>query len=120
LWNFTVVMFTPPFVASSAWGCYLFFAVINALFVPTIYFLYPETAGRSLEEIDIIFAKGHLEKMTYVRAAKELPSLTNEEVDLKAREYGFVSDDDEAGQIKDARFGEKEEDLATNGGGVLA
>lgn len=55
LWNFTVVMFTPPFVASSAYGCYLFFAVVNALFIPIIYFFYPETAGRSLEEIDLIF-----------------------------------------------------------------
>jgi len=34
LWNFTVVMFTPPFTSASPWGCYLFFAVMNALFVP--------------------------------------------------------------------------------------
>lgn len=57
LWNFTVVMFTPPFTSASTFGCYLFFAIINALFIPTIYFFYPETAGRSLEEIDLIFAK---------------------------------------------------------------
>ncbi|TKA73504.1 hypothetical protein B0A55_05504 [Friedmanniomyces simplex] len=118
LWNFTVVMFTPPFIASSDWGTYLFFAIVNALFIPVIYLYYPETAGRSLEEIDIIFAKGYLENMTYVRAAKELPSLSNEEVDLKAREYGFVSDDDEAGQLKDAQYGEKEADLAANTGGL--
>lgn len=57
LWNFTVVMFTPPFVSASPYGCYLFFAIVNALFVPVIYFYYPETSGRSLEEIDLIFGK---------------------------------------------------------------
>lgn len=42
-----------------------------------------------MEEIDIIFAKGYVEKMTYVNAAKQLPFLNNTEIDAKAREYGF-------------------------------
>ncbi|KAF2861988.1 general substrate transporter [Piedraia hortae CBS 480.64] len=92
LFNFTVVMFTPPFVAGSPWGCYVFFAAVNAMFVPIIYFFYPETAGRSLEEIDLIFAKGYVENMSYVRAAKELPKLSDEEIDIKAREYGMVEE----------------------------
>lgn len=116
------------------WGTYLFFAVLNAIFFPILYFLYPETyvkpvptfptkisnadsirsAGRTLEEIDLIFAKGYLEKMSYVKAAKELPHMTEHEIDARAREYGFVSSDDEAGMAKDARFGEKEGDLATH------
>ena len=70
------------------WGTYLFFAIVNACFIPLIYFTYPETARRSLEEIDIIFAKGYVEKMSYVRAAKELEFLTDEGIDIKAREYG--------------------------------
>ena len=64
------------------------FAILNAIFFPIIYFCYPETAGRSLEEIDLIFAKGHAEKMSYVKAAKELPRLSEDEIQLKAREYG--------------------------------
>ena len=32
------------------------FGVINALFIPVIYFTYPETAGRTLEEIDLMYA----------------------------------------------------------------
>jgi hypothetical protein len=120
LWNFTVVMFTPPFTSASAWGCYLFFAIVNALFVPVIYFFYPETAGRSLEEIDLIFAKGYVEKMSYVRASKELPQLNEQEIDIKAREYGFQSDEDEAGQLKDAHHGEKEAEMAHNAGAQMA
>ncbi|KAI1128642.1 general substrate transporter [Nemania abortiva] len=92
LWNFFIVMITPVLVSNtgtSGWGTYLFFAILNAIFFPIIYFLYPETAGRSLEEIDIIFAKGHAENISYVKAAEELPFLTESEVIDKAREYGI-------------------------------
>ncbi|THZ72323.1 general substrate transporter [Aureobasidium pullulans] len=119
-WNFFIVMITPVLIDSISWGTYLFFAILNALFFPVIYCFYPETSGRSLEEIDLIFAKGYLEKMSYVTAAKELPKLDAAEIDAKAREYGFQSSDDEAGQMKDARYGEKEEDVAYNGGGQMA
>lgn len=87
LFNFTIVMITPVMVDHIGWGTYLFFAAWNAIFIPFIWFFYPETSGRSLEEIDLIFAKGYLEDMNYVRAAKELPSLTDEEVEAKAVEY---------------------------------
>lgn len=119
LWNFFVVMITPVMIERIQWGTYLFFAAMNAIFFPIIYFFYPETARRSLEEIDLIFAKGYLEKMSYVQAAKEMPLLSDAEIDAKAREYGFVSEDDEAGQMKDARFGEKESDLAHSAGGQM-
>jgi sugar porter (SP) family MFS transporter len=91
LFNFTVVMITPVMVANIHWGTYLFFAIMNAIFIPPMILFYPETAGRSLEEIDIIFAKGYCENMSYVRASKELPKLTNEEIEAKALEYGFES-----------------------------
>jgi hypothetical protein len=67
---------------------------VNACFFPIIYIFYPETKDRSLEEIDIIFAKGFIEKMTYVKAAKQLPFLSNAEIDAKAREYGFSSEEE--------------------------
>lgn len=92
-------MVTPIMIRDIGWGTYLFFAVINASFIPVIYFFYPETAGRSLEEIDLIFAKGYLEKMSYVRAAKELPHLSDEEIERVAIQYGFGSADQEAKQV---------------------
>jgi hypothetical protein len=54
-----------------------------------------QTANRSLEEIDIIFAKGFAENISYVKAAKELPFLTHEEVEREAIRLGLV---DEAGR----------------------
>jgi hypothetical protein len=40
----------------------MIYAVINAAFVPTLYFMFPETAGLSLEEMDKVFlhVKDHL------------------------------------------------------------
>ncbi|KAF7122287.1 hypothetical protein CNMCM5793_000244 [Aspergillus hiratsukae] len=99
LFNFLIVMVTPIMIRDIGWGTYLFFAVINASFIPVIYFFYPETAGRSLEEIDLIFAKGHMEKMSYVRAAKELPHLSDEEIERVAIQYGFGSADQEPKQV---------------------
>ncbi|KAJ5330125.1 General substrate transporter [Penicillium brevicompactum] len=89
LFNFTVVMITPVMIASINWRTYLFFAIMNAVFIPGMYLFYPETAGRSLEEIDLIFAKGYCENMSYVKAAYELPRLTDDEIEAKAAEYGF-------------------------------
>ena len=35
--------------------------------------------------------------MTYVKAAKQLPFLSNAEIDAKAREYGFASEEELGG-----------------------
>lgn len=37
-----------------------------------------------------IFAKGNVEKISYVKAAKELPLLTDEEVEQEALRYGLI------------------------------
>ena len=58
--------------------------------------------------------------MSYPKAAKELPHLTEQEIDEKAKEYGFVSDDEEAGQLKEAKHGENQQQLAAQGGGMMA
>jgi sugar porter (SP) family MFS transporter len=95
LFNFTIVMATPVMITNIKWGTYLFFAVINFCFIPIIYFLYPETKKRSLEEIDIIFAKAYTEKISYVKASFDLPYLTDREVEQYAQQYGFVDKDEE-------------------------
>lgn len=55
IFNFLVVMITPPAFASIGYHTYTIFAVINFIMVPCVYFFYPETAYRSLEEMDEIF-----------------------------------------------------------------
>jgi hypothetical protein len=95
LFNFLIVMVTPVMIANISWGTYLFFAVVNACFIPIIYFFYPETRKRSLEEIDLIFAKGYIEKISYVKASLDMPFLSDREVEAMAREYGFIDSDEE-------------------------
>ena len=56
LFNYVVVQTTPIGIHYLHWGLYLLYAVLNALFVPLIYFLVVETAGKSLEQIDQWFA----------------------------------------------------------------
>jgi len=57
LFNFMVVMITPIAFHNINNYTYLIFCAINALMVPATYFIFPETAGRSLEEMDEIFAQ---------------------------------------------------------------
>ncbi|KAI5816614.1 putative Myo-inositol transporter 1 [Pyronema omphalodes] len=55
LWNFVVVKITPLGAENLGWKFFLIFMCFNAAFVPIIYFFYPETAGKSLEELDALF-----------------------------------------------------------------
>ncbi|KAJ6439838.1 Sugar transporter STL1 [Purpureocillium lavendulum] len=58
LWNFTIVMITPIIINRLQWKAYLIFTATNLLFVPTVYFFYPETSNIQLEDIDRIFSQG--------------------------------------------------------------
>lgn len=89
LTNFAVVMFTPIFIGASSYGCYLFFAIMNFLFIPVIFWFYPETAGRELEEIDIIFAKAYVDKRLPWRVAATLPHLNFKEQEEEGIKLGL-------------------------------
>jgi MFS family permease len=55
LWNFVVVMITPVAINTIGWQYYIVFAAIAACIPLSVYFLFPETMGRNLEEIDLLF-----------------------------------------------------------------
>jgi hypothetical protein len=50
-------MITPVAFENIKNHTYTIFAIINAIMVPSVYFFFPETAYRSLEEMDTIFHK---------------------------------------------------------------
>ncbi|KAL4817487.1 general substrate transporter [Aspergillus spinulosporus] len=50
--NFMVVEITPIGIQNLGWRFYIIWVVLNAAMVPTIYLFYPETAGRTLEDMD--------------------------------------------------------------------
>ncbi|KAI6045230.1 general substrate transporter [Pisolithus marmoratus] len=59
LFNFALAWAVPPALTSIAWKTYFVFATFN--FAATIHFLFcfPETAQRTLEEIEEVFNQGH-------------------------------------------------------------
>ncbi|RMJ25858.1 transporter [Aspergillus sp. HF37] len=61
-WNwmavFAVVKITPIAFDNIGWKTFVIFAVLNAVFMPMVYFFYPETKGLELEDIPLLFAKG--------------------------------------------------------------
>lgn len=74
--NFVVVICGPPLFSHSKWRTYILYAVTNFLIVPTIYFLYPDTGSRSLEEVDVLFKAANDKGNSWfqvVRVAKEEP-----------------------------------------------
>ncbi|KAJ4299118.1 hypothetical protein N0V90_004362 [Kalmusia sp. IMI 367209] len=55
LFNFVVVFIGPIAFHNIGWRTYIIFAATNFAIVPLVYFFYPETAYRSLEEVDVLF-----------------------------------------------------------------
>lgn len=55
--NYMIVQITPPAINNIGYKTYIIFAVLNACWVPVIYFFFPETKGLELEDVDRLFAK---------------------------------------------------------------
>ncbi|KAI0882812.1 general substrate transporter [Annulohypoxylon maeteangense] len=53
--NFAVVEITPIGIQKLGWKFYIIWTITNALFLPVIYFFYPETANRTLEDLDAFY-----------------------------------------------------------------
>lgn len=57
LFNFVIAEITPIAFVSIKWRYYIVYAVIGAFVVPLVYFLFPETKGKSLEEMNALFSE---------------------------------------------------------------
>ncbi|KAK8441651.1 hypothetical protein ACI3LY_000038 [Candidozyma auris] len=103
--NFMVVMITPICFNSIDHHTYLIFFAINFLMVPVFYFLYPETKGRSLEEMDLIFAETSAWKpwqcvkvaatMPYFHERVDTESIKEEKPAIDHHSNNMVSHDEE-------------------------
>ncbi|KAL6241123.1 hypothetical protein RBB50_012027 [Rhinocladiella similis] len=54
---FLIVMVSPVGVANLSWRFYLIWMIITLAWIPMVWALVPETAGRSLEQMDYFFKK---------------------------------------------------------------
>lgn len=55
IFNFMVVEITPIGIQNLGWKFYIIWTVLNAAIVPIVYVFYPETSGRTLEDMDDYF-----------------------------------------------------------------
>ncbi|OBT70926.1 hypothetical protein VF21_10331 [Pseudogymnoascus sp. 05NY08] len=86
--NFLLAEVTPVGFNTIGYRYYIIFAILNAAIVPSVYFFFPETNGRSLEEIDGIFQES---KSIWdpPRIARNLPKVsTAQPVDIKVHSEG--------------------------------
>ncbi|KII90865.1 hypothetical protein PLICRDRAFT_548831 [Plicaturopsis crispa FD-325 SS-3] len=60
VFNFALAWAVPPGLANIAYKTYFIFATFNFAACIHIFFMYPETAQRTLEEIEEVFAQGHV------------------------------------------------------------
>ncbi|KAI7853247.1 general substrate transporter [Circinella umbellata] len=55
LMNFVISQIVPIMLSSITWGTYIFFGCCCFVMSVCVYIFYPETKGRSLEEMDLVF-----------------------------------------------------------------
>jgi hypothetical protein len=59
LFNFALAWAVPPALSTIAYRTYFIFGTFNLFAFVHIFFMFPETAGRTLEEVEEIFAQGY-------------------------------------------------------------
>ncbi|OBZ82993.1 Sugar transporter STL1 [Choanephora cucurbitarum] len=62
LGNFVVAMITPVLFQYAKYWTFLMFGILNVVFLIPIYLYYPETKGKSLEEIEVLFATEEIQE----------------------------------------------------------
>lgn len=58
VFNFALGMFTPPALRNITWRLFIIFGVLCVTAAAWFWLLCPETAGKTLEEIETLFSSG--------------------------------------------------------------
>ncbi|PLB39248.1 sugar porter family MFS transporter [Aspergillus candidus] len=72
--NFIIGLITPDMLESITWGTYIFFAAFSLIALVFTFFCIPETRGKTLEDMDLIFGDtaAHEEKQRIVQIEAHL------------------------------------------------
>jgi sugar porter (SP) family MFS transporter len=81
LMNFVISLFVPIMLSTLTWGTYVFFGCCCMVMAVCVYLFYPETKGRSLEEMDDVFGGSVLAYKDIKRQTVETPSPTQKELE---------------------------------------
>lgn len=82
--NFLVAEVSPVAFSNIGWRYYLVYVCTNSLSIVFIYLFCPETKGRSLEDIDMIFLSSNNTFET-VKMAKSIQPGIAEEMDISEK-----------------------------------
>ncbi|KAF2098073.1 general substrate transporter [Rhizodiscina lignyota] len=96
IFNFMVVEITPIGIDSLQWKFYIIWTVFNAAFVPIVYFFYPETAARTLEDLDRYFTENKnilVFRDKVATSSKRPEAMINREIDEVRRNSSIRSVD---------------------------
>lgn len=101
LFNFALAYFVAPAFTNIQWRTYIIFGVFCFAMTFHVFFTYPETAGKSLEEVDYLFnSKVHPWRS---------PSVGGFTEQLRERERGSVDKKSMNGATAQAKISHKEE-----------
>jgi hypothetical protein len=86
--TFLVVEITPVGIQNIGWKLYIVFCILNWASIGIVWLWYPETAGRTLERIDFLFAsQTSLRQVVKLSCRKDIDELEAvQEVQAQARQ----------------------------------
>ncbi|KAF2755048.1 general substrate transporter [Pseudovirgaria hyperparasitica] len=112
VFNYLVVQLAPIMISTIAWKTYFVFMCFNFMFIPVVYFYFPETNGYKLETLDAIFAEAHAKKENPVKTEKDIRKGVRT-LDVEKRETEAAKDEHVRGEVlqeSESRGSEDEKD----------
>ncbi|KAF7179780.1 hypothetical protein CNMCM7691_008830 [Aspergillus felis] len=93
--NFIIGLVTPDMLDTITYGTYIFFAAFCLLALAFTFFCIPETRGKTLEDMDLIFGDtaAHEEKQRIVQIEAELRETHAGDPDLEKKPYARQEED---------------------------
>jgi MFS family permease len=91
IFNFALAYAVPPGFANIGPKTYFIFATFNWAMFIHFFFMYPETVGRSLEEIEQVFAQGHT--FTAWKIGRDVGKRNVHEVVQANKQHGITDSD---------------------------
>ncbi|KAI0737117.1 general substrate transporter [Daedaleopsis nitida] len=96
VFNFALAWAVPPGLSNIAWKTYFIFGTFNFAAFIHILFMFPETAGRTLEEIEDVFAQGHVFTAWNVKRHVGKKTLEDVKADAKHEVHEVESHDEKS------------------------
>ncbi|KAL7933339.1 general substrate transporter [Trichoderma chlorosporum] len=90
MWAYVITMVTPVALDTIGYKYYIIFCVVCATIPPTVYFLFPETMGQNLEDIERIFQEADSPRQT-VALAREL-KYSKHGIDILSKTGGAITE----------------------------